>query len=153
MLTRRVARPLLASWFVATGLDACRRPEEHVERTRHAWHRLAARVNGLPEAPSDEVLRTAARAHGAATAIAGLLLALGKTPRFAACTLAALTAPVAVLDAPVKGGRTTAAQTSERAFVRDLSLIGGALLAGLDTEGRPSVAWRVQHAREAAPTS
>lgn len=157
MLTRRVARPLLASWFVAQGLDACRRPTDHVERVREGWHRLAARIDALPAPPSDETLRTAVRAHGAATAVAGLLLVLGKTPRLAACALAALTVPVAALDAPTRSrpagshSRPTATTRAEHAFARDLSLIGGAVLAGLDREGSPSLGWRVRHARQAPP--
>lgn len=150
MLSRRIARPLLASWFVAEGADAFRRPAPHVERVRDAWRRLAARTD-LPVPPSDETLRTIVKAHGAATAVAGLLLALGKTPRLAAGTLAVLTVPLAVLDAPRKAGSTTSSRPSSdrpaRAFARDLSLIGGAAIAGLDREGRPGVGWRVRHAR------
>lgn len=159
MLTRRAARPLLATWFVAEGLDAFRRPADHVARLRDAWRRLAARIDDMPDAPSDETLRTVVRAHGAATAVAGLMLALDKAPRLAACTLAVLTLPVAAMDAPAKGRMTparpqpSAPGRGERTFARDLSLIGGAVLAGLDREGNPSFGWRVRQARERAASS
>lgn len=152
MLTRRLARPLLAGWFVAEGVDAVRRPGPHVERTRDAWRRLAARTS-LPEPPSTDTLRLLARVHGGAMATAGVLLALGKAPRASACTLAVLTVPVALMDAPVKQGKATPATLAAgsdrgvRTFLRDLSLLGGALIAGLDTQGAPSLRWRVQHAR------
>ncbi len=152
MLTRRIARPLLAGWFVAEGVDAFRRPGPHVERSREAWRRLAARTS-LPEPPPTDTLRLLARAHGGAMAGAGLLLALGKAPRASACTLALLTVPVALMDAPVKQGPPTPAtlaagtQRGSRTFLRDLSLLGGALIAGLDKEGSPSLRWRVRHAR------
>jgi len=159
MLTRRVARPLLASWFVAEGVDAFRRPADHMERMRDAWRRLAARIDDMPDVPSNETLRSIVRAHGAATAAAGLMLALDKAPRLAACTLALLTVPVAVMDAPVKGRpaparpQPAAPGHGEHTFARDLSLLGGAVLAGLDREGNPSVGWRIQHARERAATA
>lgn len=150
MLTRLIARPLLATWFVTEGVDAVRRPTEHTERLREAWRRLAERVDGLPDLPPAETLRTLVKAHGAATALAGLMLGLGKAPRLSALALAVLTAPVAVMDAPGAHHRTTGA---ERPFVRDLGMVGGALLAATDRQGRPSVAWRVQHARDRAATA
>ena len=159
MLTRRAARPLLATWFVAEGVDAVRRPADHMERMRDAWRRLAARIDDMPEVPSNETLRSVVRAHGAATAVAGLMLALNKAPRFAALALAALTLPVAAMDAPVKGRlaparpQPAASGGRDHAFARDLSLIGGAVLAGLDREGNPSVGWRIKHARERAATA
>lgn len=159
MLMHRVARPLLASWFVAEGVDALRRPADHVGRLGEAWHRVAARVDGAPEVPPDETLRTIVRAHGGATALAGLMLALGKAPRLAACLLTVLTIPVAVMDAPRTGSRTPPASRQapsahgDHTFVRDLSLIGGAIIAGADREGRPSLRWRVRHAKDRSPAS
>jgi uncharacterized membrane protein YphA (DoxX/SURF4 family) len=141
MLSRRIARPLLASWFVAEGLDAVRRPAPHADRMRETWHRVAARVD-LPDPPPQATLTLAVKAHGGAMAVAALMLALGKAPRTSALALAALTVPLAVADAP-----TRRAPGGSRPLLRDLSLIGGALLAGLDREGSPSLTWRVQHAR------
>lgn len=152
MLTRRIARPLLAGWFVAEGVDAFRRPGPHVERMRDAWRRLAARTQ-LPEPPPTDTLRLVVKVHGGAMAGAGMLLALGKAPRASACALALLTAPVAVMDAPVRQGATTPATLAAgsdrgmRTLLRDLSLLGGALIAGLDKEGAPSLRWRARHAR------
>lgn len=141
MLSRRIARPLLASWFVAEGVDAARHPGPHVERMRETWHRLARRLD-LPDPPPQETLTLAVKAHGGAMAVAALMLALGKAPRASALALAALTVPLAVADAP-----TRRSPGGSRPLLRDLSLIGGAALAGLDREGSPSLAWRVQHAR------
>ena len=33
-------------------------------------------------------------------------------------------------------------------LLRDLSRLGGALIAGVDTQGRPGLAWRGKHAAE-----
>lgn len=150
MLSRRIARPLLAGWFIAEGVDAARHPGPHVERMREAWRRVAPRA-GLGDPPPADTLRLAVKAHGGALAAAGTLLALGKAPRTSACALALLTVPLAVADWPRRGRSRSAATTSDergaRRVLRDLSLIGGALLAGLDKEGQPSLGWRLRHAR------
>lgn len=153
MLTRWIARPLLAGWFVAEGVDAVRHPGPHVERTRDAWRRLASRTE-LPDPPPTDTLRLLVTVHGGAMATAGTLLALGKAPRTSACALALLTVPVAAMDAPAAMRRSgtpatlaTVGGRDVRALLRDLSLIGGALIAALDRHGAPSLRWRVQHAR------
>lgn len=152
MLSRRIARPLLASWFVAEGVEAFRRPGPHVERMRDAWRRLADRLD-IPQPPSTDTLRTVVKVHGGATAAAAVLLALGRAPRSSAAALVVLTVPLAVMDAPSRGEKPTpqavAAEEGRgtRPFLRDLSLIGGAAIAALDTQGRPSLGWRFAHAR------
>ncbi|NLE72380.1 MAG: DoxX family membrane protein [Actinomycetales bacterium] len=146
MLSRRIARPLLAAWFVAEGVDAARHPDAHVERLRGAWRRLAKSLD-LPQPPPTGTLRTIAQAHGGATAAAGILLALGKAPRTAATALVLLTLPVAAMDAPTRGGSDDEDDRGPRPFLRDLSLVGGAAIAALDREGHPSLGWRLSHAR------
>jgi len=152
MLLRRIARPLLASWFVSEGLDAARRPTAHVAFARPAVDELLARTSSVPR-PSDAQLRTIVQVHGAATAAAGLALAFGKAPRTAALLLAALTLPVAAASMP---GRKSAGTPTEvrrarwERFVRSLAFAGAALLAGADNEGRPGVSWRLADARDRA---
>ena len=153
MLVRRLARPLLASWFVAEGIGALRRPAEHAQRLELTWRRVAARTEA-PDPPEQEALRTIVKLHGAGLAVAGLMLGLGKAPRLASCALAILTVPLAAADFPKPpregvGSRPSPADRAERRdrFLRDLSLIGGALLAGLDRHGRPSLGWRMSHAK------
>ena len=116
-------------------------------------------MDALPDVPPDDTLRGLTRAFGAGTTLAGLMLALNRAPRLASTALALLTIPVAIIDAPVRGRMTpaqprpAATTRDQHAFVRDLSLIGGAVLAGLDREGSPSIGWRVRHARERAATA
>lgn len=145
MLVRRIARPLLAAWFVTEGIEAARRPGPHVSRAQAAWTRVGARLD-LPAAPPAEQLRLLVRLHGVAMVVSALMLARGKHPRTAALGLVALTIPLAVANQPFAGGDIDRAGRRER-FVRNLSMIGGALIAGIDREGRPGIAWRAQHAR------
>lgn len=152
MLIRRIARPLLASWFVSEGLDAARRPSAHVAFARPAVEALLERTTGVPR-PSDAQLRTIIQAHGLATALAALALALGRAPRTAALALAALTLPLAAASMPGgKGAKLAPEASRERRdrFVRSLAFTGAALIAGVDAEGRPGVSWRLANAREQA---
>lgn len=146
MLLRPIARSLLAASFVQEGLDTARRPERHVEAARVPADRLSGLVgSGVPL--TDSQLTSAVRTHGALTLAAGAALALGKAPRTAALLLAVLTVPLAIADAPFSSD-----DRPERPalFARRLTAIGAALLAGLDREGRPGFAWRVEHARKKA---
>jgi len=95
---------------------------------------------------SDAQVSALVRAHGAATAVAGLFLAVGKAPRTAALTLAALTVPLAVVNQPFTAGEATRAERT-RKFVTNVGAIGAALIAGADYEGRPGVQWRLEKAR------
>ena len=159
MLLRRIARPLFASWFVSEGYDAARRPEVHAERARAGLERVVRLVprGALGGAldryrhPTTAQLVTLVRAHGAATAAAGVLLAAGKAPRTAALALAALTAPLILANLPLRGRPgpdKEARRDRQDRLVRAVAFTGGALLAGADYEGRPGVAWRVAKARE-----
>ncbi|GAA1709702.1 DoxX family membrane protein [Isoptericola hypogeus] len=147
MLLRRIARPLLAAPFVYDGVQAALHPAEHVDAARDG----AALVTGAlgTEPLSDRQVSLLVRVHGAATAFAGLLLAVGRTPRTAALTLAALTAPLAVAHQPFTSkGDERRLRTA--AFVKDLGKVGAAVIAGIDLEGKPGLTYRVQAARRKA---
>lgn len=145
MLLRHVARPMLASWFVYDGLQAALKPAEHVRAARSGVE-LVEKSAGIEAPLSEKQVATLVRAHGAATAVAGLFLAVGKAPRTAALTLAALTVPLAVVNQPFTGGEATRAERT-RKFVANVGAIGAALIAGADYEGRPGVQWRLEKAR------
>jgi len=159
MLLRRIARPLFASWFVSEGYDAARHPDAHAVRAHDA---VARAVRLVPQGalggaldpyrePTTAQVALLVRAHGAATAVAGMMLASGKAPRTAALALAALTAPLIAANLPL-GERPPLDKVARRErrdrLVRAVAFTGGALLAGADYEGRPGMAWRVSKARK-----
>ena len=147
MLLRRIARPMLASSFVYDGVQAALHPAEHATAAREGTQLVTERLGR--SSPDDAQVVLLVRAHGIATAIAGLALAFGKAPRTAALVLAALTAPLAVVNQPF----TSKGPERERKmnkFMRNLGSIGAAVIAGVDLEGRPGIAWRVNRARSAA---
>jgi uncharacterized membrane protein YphA (DoxX/SURF4 family) len=147
MLLRRIARPLLAAPFVYDGVQAVLHPADHVAAASEGAGLVTDAVGTEPL--SERQVTLLVRAHGAATAAAGLLLAVGRTPRTAALALAALTAPLAVAHQPftAKGAERS---LRVNAFVKDLGKVGAAVIAGIDLEGRPGVTYRVQAARSRA---
>jgi putative oxidoreductase len=140
-IVRRLARPLLAAPFVAAGADAVLHPLSKVEPMRPVVARVAPALN-LPQDPELFV-----RASGAVMAGAGTLLALGRMPRLASLALVATLLPTAWTDHAFWQEKDPQARRDRRVlFLRDAGLLGGALLALVDTEGRPSLAWRGRRA-------
>lgn len=136
-LVRLIARPLLASSFVLTGLDRVRKPEESGERLRPNLRRAASVFPQLEPVASKPAL--VARCIGAAQVVSGLMLALGKFPRFSALVLVGSSALTGFND----NAGDSRVLTSNR--IKNISLAGGVLLASVDTAGAPSLAWRARH--------
>ena len=142
-IVRRLARPLLAAPLVASGVDAFRHPGPHAEAARP----VLAKASGPLKLPNDPEL--VVRASGAVTAAAGVLLATGRLPRLAALAIVA-TAPVAQASTPFWQEKDPEAKRAQRStFLKNLGLVGGALLAAVDTEGRPGLAYRGRVATKA----
>ncbi|MGO4615535.1 DoxX family protein [Nocardia sp. 2YAB30] len=152
MLLRRLARPLLATAFVVDGVDTLRRPEERVkvatELVQRGQRQLPDEVAAkLPADPA-----TVVRINAAAQVGGGVLLALGKAPRLAALVLAATVVPATVTEQDFWNEQDPARKSAKRtAFLKDLGLLGGLIIAAADTEGKPSLGWRGRRAaRDAA---
>jgi putative oxidoreductase len=148
---RGVARPMLAGVFVYAGFDAARHPDSKAATAEPVVVPIAEQLGASGE-PADWV-----RFNGIVQVAAGLTLALGKLPRLSAVVLAGSLVPTTLAghrfwdeDDPAK----RSAQTIQ--FLKNASMLGGLILAAADTEGRPSVAWRVQraakHATDAMPS-
>lgn len=147
-IVRRLARPLLAAYFVQNGVDAVLHPGPRVEGARPLVQRIAPAV-GLPDNP--ELL---VRANGAAMAGSGTLFALGKLPRLTALTMVATFLPTAYTQTAFWQEKEPELRRRQRQeFLRNLGLLGGTLLATVDTEGRPGLAWRGRHAVQHAEKS
>lgn len=156
MLARPLARAMLASWFVSRGADAVRHPADHLATTLPVLRPLAERASGpvgrdLTTYLDGPSLRRAVQVHGALTALSGVALVLGKAPRTAAVVLAGLSVPMILSNLPMRVAGESAEDRQARRdrLVQALTATGGAILAGVDREGRPGIAWRVEHAREA----
>lgn len=139
-ITRRLARPLLAGIFVTGGLDALQHPETKAPKASTVTEPLADA--GLPADTE-----TLVRVNGAVQVAAGALLALGKMPRLAAAALAGSLLPTTVAGHRFWEEDDPKARATQRIhFLKNLSVLGGLILAATDTEGRPSLGWRAKRA-------
>ncbi|MCL2594981.1 MAG: DoxX family membrane protein [Promicromonosporaceae bacterium] len=146
MLLHRLARPLLAAPFVYDGVQAVKRPDEHVGAARELTDQVTDRLGREPL--SDKQVKLLVRAHGGATAILGVALGVGIFPRISALKLAALTTPLAVVHQPFTTRNRAERKEKTAKFVRAVGLVGAAAIAGVDTQGKPGIAWRVTNIRQ-----
>ncbi|MCV7269938.1 DoxX family protein [Mycolicibacterium doricum] len=148
MLIRRIARPMLSAVFIGRGVEALRSPQRAVDAAKPTLEGLSK----LPDPVGTNVptnAETVARIAAGVQIGGGLLLASGKLPRLASAALAFSVVPGSL------GGHMFWTETDperkaeeRRAFLTDVSLIGGLIIAAVDTEGKPSLGWRSRRAAQ-----
>ncbi|MFC4375462.1 DoxX family protein [Nocardia halotolerans] len=140
---RRIARTLLGTTFVASGVNGLMNPKPRAaaasalaDKGRDSLpDQLAAKV---PDDPSRVV-----QVNAMAQVAGGVLLAIGRAPRPAAFVLAATVVPGTVTEQDFWAESDPDLKAVKRAgFLKDLGLLGGLLIASADTEGKPSLGWR-----------
>jgi uncharacterized membrane protein YphA (DoxX/SURF4 family) len=149
-LLRATARPMLGAIFVYSGLESAQMPHKKVPQAAPVVEPL---MDSL-ELPGDTA--TWVRVNGIVQVVAGTALATGRFPRIAALALAASLVPTTVAGHRFWEESDPADRTRQRIhFLKNVSMLGGLLLAADDTGGRPSIPWRVHraadHAREHLP--
>lgn len=122
---RIIARPLLAAGFIAGGLDQLLDTPQHAEAAEDLVHTLSSKVESIPNDPPLLV-----RTNGAVMVAAGMALAVGKLPRFAALALSATMVPTTMTQHRFWAETDpTIAGLKRQLFVKNVALLGGALLA------------------------
>ncbi len=154
MLVRRIARPLLASSFVYGGIDTLRNPQSRVPGAQPVVEQIAKTADQqLPvQVPRD--VEQWVKIDAGVKVAAGSLLALGKLPRLSALALSASIVPTTLAGHRFwehEDPKERFGQTSH--FLKNLGLLGGLLIAAVDTEGRPSVGYRARRAAARAADS
>ena len=151
MLVRRIARPMLAGTFVYGGIQTLRNPQSRVPGAAPIVEQITEIADKqLPVQISHDVEQWV-KINAGVHVGAGSLLALGRFPRFSALTLAVSLIPTTFAghrfwehdDPKEKFGQTSN-------FLKNTSMLGGLLLAAVDTEGKPSVGWRARRTAGAA---
>jgi uncharacterized membrane protein YphA (DoxX/SURF4 family) len=148
MLIRRIARPLLSVAFIGQGVESLLNPKSAAQAAAPAVDSLQALPDPVgSKIPSDP--QTFAQITAAVQIGGGLLLATGKMPRVASAALAFTVLP-ANLGTHMFWAETDPQRKAElrQAFLKDLSLLGGLVIASADTEGKPSLGWRGRRAAE-----
>ena len=144
-VVRRIARPMLAAIFVTSGLDALLHPTERAKIAAPLVTRLSGPLN-LPDDPEMLV-----RANGATMVAAGTMLGLGTFPRLAAAALAGALIPTTYAAHAFWTVKDPAARAQQKThFLKNVGLLGGVLLAAVDTAGKPGLAYRTRQAQSEA---
>jgi putative oxidoreductase len=153
-VSRLVARPFLASMFVAGPLNALKNADGAGEKAKQVTDRLVPVVERLGQrvgvpVPSDPAVWV--RINAGVQLVAALGLATGRTPRLSSAVLAGTLVPTTLAGHRFWDETDPAAKTAQRLqFFKNLSMLGGLLIAAGDTDGKPGVAWRARHAAKDA---
>jgi len=154
-VVRALARPLLSVIFVVQGANSVRNPEPLVAKAQPVTDRLVPVLKKAAPAQLGarlpETTVNLIRLNGAAQVLGGLALATGKGRRLGATLLAASLVPTTLAGHAFWQEDEKGAKAQQRIqFMKNLGLMGGLLLAAVDTEGKPGVAWRASHGAKAA---
>jgi uncharacterized membrane protein YphA (DoxX/SURF4 family) len=151
-LLRFAGRTMLASFFVVQGAKAVVNPEPLVEDAdplARAFVPLAQKVAPAAMAgylPEDT--KTLVRVTGAAQVVGGLMLATGLGRRLGAAVLGLSMVPHVIASRPTRSSTAEEREIARSQLLRNVALLGGAIVASLDTQGRPSLAWLADDRRQ-----
>jgi uncharacterized membrane protein YphA (DoxX/SURF4 family) len=130
MIMHRLARPLIASVFVISGVDILRNPENRVKvATPFLQNAMEKAGSSLPDGvPTDP--ETLVKVSAGVKILAGLGLALGRFPRLSALVLALDLVPTTLAAHAYWEHEDPAARSAQRTqFLKNLGLFGGLLAA------------------------
>ena len=137
---------MLSAVFISRGVESLRSPKPAADATRQTLEGLSK----LPDPVGTNVpsnAETVAKVNAAVQIGGGLLLATGRFPRVASIALAASVVPGSLGGHAFWNEADPQRKAEERkAFITDISLLGGLIIAAVDTEGKPSLGWRGRRA-------
>ncbi len=154
-LVRLIARPMLASMFVTGGINSLRNAGYLTERAKPVTDKLAPAVDSATSSlPLSLDSKEMVQLNGAIHVVGGLMLATGRMPRLAALALAATLVPT-TLGGHRYWEEDDAQQKANQKvhFFKNVSMMGGLLLASVDTAGKPSLAWQARRQARSARDS
>ena len=145
---RLIARPMLASVFLVGAANALKNAPSLATKASRVTEKvvpLAQRAAPSAPIPTDPV--TIVRANAVIQLAAAAALATGRMPRLSSTVLALSMLPTTIAGHPFWREEDPAVRKTQRMnFFKGISLVGGLLIAGVDTEGKPGVAWRARRA-------
>jgi putative oxidoreductase len=143
-VSRLIARPMLASIFIVGGATALKNTSASATRAAPVTDKVVplAKKAGIPLPENPETL---VRINAGIQITAGLALATGRAPRLSAAVLAASLIPTTAAGHRFWEVEDKAQRSQQKLhFFKNLSVMGGLIIAAGDTEGKPGVAWRTR---------
>ena len=136
-IAEAIARPMLASMFIAGGLDSVRHGGTKGSAAATVTEPVT-RATGLDAAQLVKI-------NGAVQVGAGAALALGILPRPAAAVLAISLVPTTLAGHRFWEHDDPTQRAGQRIhFLKNIAMLGGLVLAATSTGGRPSLPWRAR---------
>ena len=136
---------MLGAIFVVSGARIVVNPDSRVDTAKRVTDKVGPLIERIdPRLPSDA--RSLVRLKAGSDVVAGLLLASGKLTRPAALLLAANLVPTTFAGHPFWTTSQPDRAQQETHFLKNLALLGGLLLAAVDTQGKPGLGYRTTHA-------
>ena len=144
-LLRAAARTMLAGYFVVNGVKALKDPTPYAPDQERFAHMVVplARKAAPEQVASAEDAETLARISGGLQVAGGVAMVLGKARRLGAGLIALSMVPQ-VMGFSAKGLPAEQKAAARDDLLKNVALLGGAMIAAGDTEGRPGLAWRAQ---------
>lgn len=150
-MIRKIARPMVATVYIADGVNTFSNPDKHIKGTQSVLDKLQSVLPKQYASMVPENADTVTRGVGATKTAAGSLLALGKAPRLSAAILAVLSAPTLFTRHAFWSSNDDKEKSDRRnGFITDIALLGGLFIATADTQGKPGLQWRANHAAKRA---
>lgn len=142
---RTLARLMLSTVFVVGGSRTLQNPARVAPLAKPVTDRMVPMLQQIhPRFPTEP--EKLVKMNAAVQVAGGLMLATGHLRRPAALALAASLIPTTVAGHSFWNEENPAQRAQhEIQFMKNLGLVGGLLLAALDTEGRPGLRWRTGH--------
>jgi uncharacterized membrane protein YphA (DoxX/SURF4 family) len=138
---------MLASMFVTGGINAIKNAGALADRAKpviDGLQPLIAKAGSY--LPVELDAKNVVRVDGVIHVVGGAMLATGKAPRLSSLVLAVSLAPTTLGGHRFWEETDPQLRTNQKIhFFKNVSLMGGLLLASVDTAGKPSLAWRAKH--------
>ncbi|MGH8905936.1 MAG: DoxX family protein [Egibacteraceae bacterium] len=142
-ILRRAARVMMSSIFISGGLDALLDPGSKVPVARDVATKVASPFPWLADQSAETLVNAGVQVG------AGALLVLGRCPRLSAMALASSLVPTTAAGHRFWEKHDEAERRQQQIhFLKNVSILGGLLIAILDTQGQPGLAWRTRHAAD-----
>ncbi len=136
---------MLSSMFVSGGINSLKNADYLAKRAEPVTEKVEPAVDMASWLPVALDSKQMVQLNGAVHVVGGALLAMGKAPRLAALALAVSLVPTTAAGHRFWEESDPQQRSNQRVhFLKNVSMMGGLLLAAVDTEGKPSIAWRAK---------
>ncbi|MCS4490746.1 MULTISPECIES: DoxX family membrane protein [unclassified Corynebacterium] len=150
-MLRKLARPMVASFYISDGVDMVQHVDEHAQGTAMIMRnlRMVLPRQYYKQLPQDPAQLT--KIVGGTKIAAGTTLFLGKFPRLSAGILALVSVPTVLARHAFWETQDPAEKTQRRqGFLTSMALLGGLFITSADTAGKPGLSWRAKKAARVA---